>query len=75
MQLKNWDKAIEYYEKAAHEISIAPDQPENARSIIYLYENLGQAYNSKKDFDVAIEYWEKCHELLMKEGNKSENNP
>jgi tetratricopeptide (TPR) repeat protein len=59
-----YDKAIEYYEKALviRKKELGENHPDTATS----YNNLGAAYHDKGQYDKAIEYLEKALAILTK---------
>ena len=60
----DYDKAIEYYQKAL-KINLkkpGPEHPDVARN----YNNMGEAYREKGDYDKAIEYYQKSLKINLK---------
>lgn len=61
------DKAIEWLEKA---LAIRLSLPDGERGAIVTYNNISIAYNTKGDYDKAIEYAQRGFDLAMETGNK-----
>ncbi|WP_299120318.1 tetratricopeptide repeat-containing sensor histidine kinase [uncultured Tenacibaculum sp.] len=67
--IKEYDKAIEYYIKALEYFDKIPKKT-RVKSYIIIYNNIGHAYQEKKDYQTALKYYNK--DLNNKKINRSQ---
>lgn len=69
-ELKVYDKAIDYYKKMLEYSELSG---ENGKELIPVYVSLAQTYKDNKQYDLAIEYFQKEYQLCCDNPKESYN--